>query len=274
MKLKIPSLLLFFLSNLFVPFSLAQKNVCISQGGRFPPFPNPGQTPRKAPKGPRDLTLCRLFKHNTCCDITQTFPASISVRKLASTGEAGAECLQLWELLECSVCDPNVGTRAGPPVVCAEFCERVFEACGGAYFSLDMKTQILSPCGLNDIVCGKLREWASNGTELCSLTGFSVQKHNEDSDGFCYGGKESLGSISDSWKLDRRGPAFNAQTGLFKDVEISERVSWAIGGLVLTAGLIYMSKRKSYNRRQRQVGVNRVVRKLETRSRVSSSLVK
>ncbi|KAJ1695192.1 hypothetical protein LUZ63_011890 [Rhynchospora breviuscula] len=257
-----PPLLVFVFFNLFVPSSSLgerENGLCIYQGGRFPPFSIEGQKPRKAPKGPRDLTLCRVFRHNTCCDITQTYPALVSVRKLASTGEGGRECLHLWELLECSICDPTVGTRSGPPQICASFCNMVFDACSGAYFSLDMKTQILSPCGLNDIVCGKLNKWASNGTELCHLTGFSVHNDSVTSDEggavqFCYGGKESLDSIANSWKFSEHGSAFDSQHSSFWGLET---VSWAIGGMVLTAGLVYISKRKSYSRRQRQAATIR-----------------
>ena len=113
--------------------------VCVSQGGRFPPFRSEGQPPKK---GPKDLTLCRVFRKKTCCEVTQTHPALLSVRKLASTGEASQDCLQLWELLECSICDPLVGTQPGPPLICASFCDRIYEACSRAYFSMDVKTQV------------------------------------------------------------------------------------------------------------------------------------
>lgn len=101
--------------------------------------------------------------------------------------------------------------------------------------------QILSPCGINDIVCGKLSKWASNGTELCYLTGFSVQNDSlasDEVDGqFCYGGKESLDSIANSWRSSEHGSAFDAYNASFWGLE---RVSWAIGGMVLTAGLVYI----------------------------------
>ncbi len=51
--------------------------------------------------------------------------------------------LLLWELLDCSTCDPWVGVRLGPPFVCASFCDMVFKACLEAYFSVDMKTKLL-----------------------------------------------------------------------------------------------------------------------------------
>ena len=116
--------------------------VCISPGGRFPSFSSEGKPPKKVSKGPKDLTLCRVFRRKTCCDVSQTHPALLAIRRLASTGEASSECLQLWELLECSICDPRVGVQPGPPVICASLCDRVFEACSNAYFSMDAKKQV------------------------------------------------------------------------------------------------------------------------------------
>lgn len=118
------------------------NGVCISPGGRFPRFSNEGKPPKKVKKGPRDLNLCRIFRGKTCCDVTQTHPALLSIRRLASTGEASQECLHLWEMLECSICDPRVGVQAGPPVLCTSFCNKVYQACSNAYFSMDAKTQV------------------------------------------------------------------------------------------------------------------------------------
>ncbi|GJM85417.1 hypothetical protein PR202_ga01863 [Eleusine coracana subsp. coracana] len=185
------TVLLILVPLVFAPVAIAgqQKGVCISPGGRFPAFSSEGKPPGKAPKGRRDLALCRIFRQKTCCDVTQTFPALVSVRNLALTGEGSNECLHLWELLECSICDPRVGVRPGPPVVCASFCDMVFKACSEAYFSVDMKTQ----------------RWAT-------------------------------------------------------EMPVGERVSWAIGGMVLTAGLIFISKRKSYSHRQKQAATVRTMR--------------
>ncbi|XP_066327760.1 folate-binding protein 1-like isoform X2 [Miscanthus floridulus] len=187
------------------------KGVCVSPGGRFPAF-------------------------------------SSEVRNLALTGEGSQECIHLWELLECSICDPRVGVRPGPPVVCASFCDMVFKACSESYFSVDMKTQALSPCGLGDILCGKAHKWVSNGTELCRLAGFSVQVSETSSGGvddtFCYGGKASLDSISDSWTSSKDRPTLSGVASWdvqdfqrwAREMPVGERVSWAIGGMVLTAG--------------------------------------
>ncbi|GER32915.1 hypothetical protein STAS_09020 [Striga asiatica] len=252
------------------------NGVCISPGGRFPPFSNEGKPPKKATKGPRDLTLCRVFRRNTCCDVTQTHPALLSIRRLASSsGEGSQECLDLWELLECSVCDPRVGVQPGPPRVCASLCDRVYEACSTAYFAIDAKTQVLSPCGPSDFVCGRASEWVSNGTELCRASGFSVKPSGEES---CYGGKGSLDYIANSWRNSPSDVSTRVQDReILEDfrqwifyMPFNERVSWAVGGMVLTAGLLYV--RKSQNQRLKQAAIQRTARKLGTRLNSTSSL--
>lgn len=70
----------------------------------------------------------------------------MAIRKLASTGEANADCLLLWEFLECSICDPQVGVQSGPPLICASLCDRVYDACSNAYFSMDAKIQVSGTC--------------------------------------------------------------------------------------------------------------------------------
>lgn len=126
----------------FILNPVKAEGVCISKGGKFAPYSSEGKPPRKVSRGPKDLTLCRMFRRKTCCDVAQTHPALITVRRLALTGEATEECVQLWELLECSICDPRVGIQPGPPLICASFCNRVFEACSSAYFSMDAVTQV------------------------------------------------------------------------------------------------------------------------------------
>ncbi|OVA02630.1 Folate receptor-like [Macleaya cordata] len=246
-----PLLLLFF--NLLIFSSTGKPNgVCISQGGRFAPFSSEGKPPSIATKGAKDLTLCRVFRKSTCCDVAQTHPALLTIRRLASAGEANQECLQLWELLECSICDPRVGVQPGPPLICTSFCDKVFQACSNAYFSEDAKTQVLSPCGFGDFVCGRVSEWASNGTELCQLAGFATKSSEDNSEvgiePSCYGGKASLDSIADSWRTSKSGvPKKTQNRGSFKDFQqwvrempFNERVSWAVGGMVLTAGLLFV----------------------------------
>ncbi|XP_014513670.1 uncharacterized protein LOC106772044 [Vigna radiata var. radiata] len=265
-------LLLLLLFHGFLPHSSGKSNgVCVSQGGRFPPFKSEGNVPKK---GPKDLTLCRIFRKKTCCDVTHTHPALMSVRKLATSGEASPECLHLWELLECSICDPRVGTQPGPPLICASLCERIYEACSNAYFSMDVKTQILAPCGVNDFVCGRAAEWVSNGTDLCVAAGFRVTSSDigfiASEEASCYGDKSSLGSVADTWKtsqfeLIQKGESLRMLDDFHqwvREMPFGERVSWAIGGMVLTAGLVFVSKRKSHSQRQKLAAIKRTARKL------------
>ncbi|XP_052194090.1 uncharacterized protein LOC127802367 [Diospyros lotus] len=263
----------FLLLNLLVPLTSGKSDgVCISPGGRFPPFSNEGKPPRRVNRGPKDLTLCRVFRKKTCCDVAQTHPALLSIRRLAVTGEASQECLLLWELLECSICDPQVGTQPGPPLICASLCDRVHKACSDAYFSVDAKTQVLAPCGVNDFVCGRASEWTSNGTELCRAAGFAVMPA-PDVEETCYGGKTSFDSVADSWQTSQSGVSEKAESfGWWQDFQqwlrampFSEKVCWAVGGMVLTAGLIFASKRKSRSQRQKQAAIRRTARKLESK---------
>lgn len=267
-------LLLLLLLNLLLPFSSGKSDgLCISQGGRFPPFSSQGKPPKRVSKGSKDLTLCRVFCRKTCCDAAQTHPALLTIRKLASTGEASQECLQLWELLECSICDPRVGVQPGPPLICTSFCDRVFEACSDAYFSMETVTQVLAPCGVNDFVCGRASQWVHNGTELCHAAGFAVKDDAHVEEKSCYGSKASLDLIADSWKASRsvvlqKGGGLGVLDDFQQwaaEMPFSERVSWAVGGMVLTAGLLFLSKRKSYSQRQKLAAIQRTAKKLETK---------
>ncbi|CAN0914152.1 hypothetical protein LINGRAHAP2_LOCUS28392 [Linum grandiflorum] len=270
------TLALLLLLSLYSQISFSSgksEGVCVSKGGRFPPYEAEGQPPRKVGKGSKDLTLCRIFRKRTCCDAAQTHPALLSLRRLASIGEAKESCLQFWEALECSICDPRVGVQPGPPVICASLCDRAYQACGDAYFSMDSKTRYLAPCGVNDFLCGRAAEWVSNGTDFCTALGFNVQVPEYSFHGAnqaaCYGGKNSVDYISDSWTKPQRNQ--NAVTlGWLEgfqqwalEMSFSEMVSWAVGGLVLTAGLLFLSKRKSYNRRQKLAAIQRAARRLD-----------
>jgi hypothetical protein len=121
--------------------------------------------------------------------------------------------------------------------------------------------QVLAPCGVNDFVCGRASEWVSNGTELCNAAGFAVNPSHEmyigTEDTSCYGGKASLDSIADSWRASHSKVPQRAEIlGLFEDFQrwargmpFSERVSWAVGGMVLTAGLLFLRSDQSIHLR-------------------------
>ena len=106
--------------------------------------------------------------------------------------------------------------------------------------------QVLAPCGVNDFVCGRASEWVSNGTELCSAAGFSVKISDEEAS--CYGSKARLDSIANSWKTSP-SVVSSQRTGYLgfweafqqwvKEMSFHERVSWLIGSVVFSAGLLF-----------------------------------
>ncbi|WZY74263.1 hypothetical protein YC2023_006503 [Brassica napus] len=115
------------------------------------------------------LNLCNAFHGNTCCS------SSLALQNLATHGEASKDCLYLFELLECSICHPDVG---GPLRICASFCDSVFKACSDAYFSTsDSTNQVIVPCGARNgtYICEKASKLETNGTSFCEAVGFSVQ---------------------------------------------------------------------------------------------------
>lgn len=255
---------------------------CVSPGGHFPRFSSEGLPPRKSLKGSTDLTSCRIFRKKTCCSAAQTHPILLSIRKLASEGEASQECLALWELLECSICDPRVGVRPGPPVICRTFCDSVFQACAGAFFAVDTKTEILMPCGSKDAICGRGLEWASSGSQFCQLAGFSVIEPMDKSTAlenyFCFDGRTSIEMLD---VLDRTSQTDSSKKVLdsnllqelyqwARQMDTSERICWAVGGMVLTAGIIFMSKRRGHSYRQKQAAFQRTKNMLEARVKQQS----
>ncbi|XP_039127295.1 uncharacterized protein LOC120263452 isoform X2 [Dioscorea cayenensis subsp. rotundata] len=236
-------LLLLLLFALVIP-SLAGKSsgVCVCPGGRFPPFSSEGKAPGFVSRGPRDLALCRVFRKSTC-DLAQTYPALLAMRRLASAGEASQECFSLWELLECSICHPLVGVQPGPPLICESFCDGIFQACANAYFSIDAKTQVLFPCGPSDVVCGRASEWVSN---VCP----SVTERNQ-----------ALNQLLVHGALLDLGPFFKGGNSMVLEdfrqwLGNTEKVSWAIGGMVLTAGLLFVRGMQAKKTRRFLLGYN------------------
>lgn len=261
-----------------------ESGKCVSPGGRFPRFSSEALPPRKSLKGSNDLTSCRIFRKKTCCSAAQTHPILLSIRKLASEGEASQECLALWEFLECSICDPRVGVRPGPPVICRSFCDSVLQACAHAFFAVDTKTEILTPCGSRDTICGRGLEWTSSGSEFCQLAGFSVIEPMDKSTGlenpFCFDGRTSIEMVDAQDRTSHTDSSKKVWASLLQEfyqwarqMDTGERISWAIGGMVLTAGIIFMSKRRGHSHRQKQAAFQRTKSMLEARVRQQQSLI-
>lgn len=103
-------------------------------------------------------------------------------------------------------------------------------------------------------MCGRASEWISNGTDLCLAAGFSVKPSDDPQELSCYGGKASLDYVADFWKASESRVPYEAEdSGALEDFKqwleampFSEKVSWAVGGMVLTAGLIFARSDNSY----------------------------
>ncbi|XP_024007104.1 uncharacterized protein LOC18011706 isoform X4 [Eutrema salsugineum] len=260
-------LLISFSSGAVKPDS---KGVCVSKGGRFQPYESEGKPPKSVGRGSKDLTLCRVFRKRTCCSSAQTNSAFVAVRNLATYGEASQDCLHLFELLECSICNPNVGIQPGPPRICASFCNKVFEACKDAYFASNALTQMIGPCGVNDdIICVKASNWESNGTAFCEAAGFSVQTNDDSREEPCYGSKASLESVVESWSREtRKKTASKTETlSCFKDLLQWVRVMTTIqkislGVSFLVAGMFLIRQWHNRNQKQRLAAIHKAARRL------------
>ncbi|KAI4372283.1 hypothetical protein MLD38_010531 [Melastoma candidum] len=227
------------LTTLFISLSLSsfggRNEFCVSKGGRFLPYPLAGKAPGKA----LGLTFCRVFRGRTCCGVEQTHSALLSVRKLAVNGEASQECVDMWELLECSICDPKIGVQPGPPLICASLCDRIFHACLEAYFGRDFSSRDLAPCSPGELVCAKASYLFPNGTELCNAVGFSVMSDDagnmELSEEYCYGSRASLDTIQNSWKSSRKNHPEKSKKEGFSEEALSWGQSLSDAGEILTS---------------------------------------
>ncbi|KAJ0234246.1 hypothetical protein HA466_0277640 [Hirschfeldia incana] len=169
------------------PVNSSKNGVSIAKEGRFPPSASEGKLPKLADLEFEDLNVCKAFHGKTCSSASRMLSASLAVKSLATYGEAVKDCLDLFEILECSICK-----SATLLPICASFCDRVFEACSDAYFSTsDASDQVIVPCGAREsIICGKASKWETNGTAFCCAVGFTVQSAVEEVP--CYGSKSSL----------------------------------------------------------------------------------
>ncbi|CAH8386141.1 unnamed protein product [Eruca vesicaria subsp. sativa] len=206
----------------------SENRVCVSKGGRYE---LEGKLPKFADLEFKDLNMCNVFHGKTCCSASQMLSVSLALQNLAVHGEASKECLFWFELLECSICHPDVGTQLDSIRICASFCDSVFEACSDAYFTSDDTNQVIVPCGAsNGIICVKVSKWGTNGTAFCDALGFTVQTAD---DSPCYGSKTSLESMVKLLTKTENGAWFQDLKKLVSEMTLSQQFSWVATFTVL-----------------------------------------
>ncbi|CAA7015864.1 unnamed protein product [Microthlaspi erraticum] len=168
----------------------------------------------------KDQNMCNVFHGKTCCS------ASVALENLATYGEAAKECLDLFELLECSICHPHVEIQSGT----LRICDRVFEACSDAYFSSDANNQVQVPCGAsNSIICGKASKWESSGRVFCDAVGFTVTNDDDSVEEPFNGSKSSLEEpVMESFVKTENFAGFRDHQKRVREMIRAQQLSWVI----------------------------------------------
>ncbi|CAE5966241.1 unnamed protein product [Arabidopsis arenosa] len=234
-------------------FNSDETRVCISKGGRFLPYESEGETPMPSSLEFKDLNLCKVFHGKTCCSASTMHSASLALENLATYGEATKDCLDMFELLECSICQPNVGIQSEPLHICASFCDRVFEACSDAYFSRNASNQVIVPCGASEgtIICGKASKWESNGTAFCYALGFTVQTAGDLTEEPCYGSKSSLEPVVETVIKTETFAWFQDLQKLVREMTLVQQISWVV--------TLFLIGTTAFNRRRYQQEIQAMV---------------
>ncbi|XP_033132109.1 uncharacterized protein LOC103833822 [Brassica rapa] len=239
----------------------SENGVCISKRGR--PYELEGKLPK-----PGDLNLCNASHDKTC------WSASLALQNLATHGEASKDCFYFYDLLECSICHPDVGVQSERLRICASFCDRVFEACSDAYFSTsDASNQVIVPCGAsNGIICVKVFKWGTNGTSFCEAVGFTVDQTADVS--ACYGSSiSSFGPAVKSLIKTENVGWFQDLKKLVREMTLVQQFSWVVTLIVLGKMLFNRWRYQQQMRAMIQRDARRLIRYMNGRICNSNFLI-
>eukprot|EP01006_Ploeotia_vitrea_P010493 TRINITY_DN27250_c0_g1_i1.p1 TRINITY_DN27250_c0_g1~~TRINITY_DN27250_c0_g1_i1.p1 ORF type:complete len:318 (+),score=131.21 TRINITY_DN27250_c0_g1_i1:3-956(+) len=130
------------------------------------------------PRARADLVFCHEHRKATCCSREDTTQLLIRASPLFQAQQhpeqqqqAFSEACRQWTAaMLCTPCDHQVGTgkKRG---VCASACRQWFHACANDLFFTSPKSQLLSPCRADALVCSPLRLVVRDGAELCERAG-------------------------------------------------------------------------------------------------------
>jgi len=158
------------LSVLVTGLVAGDENCMSQQGFVFNPIP-----PRKKALT-RPLSFCEHYSRRTCCTTSMT---NRIVRRAAIATSAGfsPKCRRMTEMLECSVCHPDVGTGRIRSV-CDRTCNAWFGACKEEFYSASGTS--LRPCFGNALVCSPLGLIVTSGLEFCKIMGHVPESQTGD----------------------------------------------------------------------------------------------
>eukprot|EP00892_Ulva_mutabilis_P003628 jgi/Ulvmu1/1637/UM114_0003.1 len=116
--------------------------------------------------------FCKEFQGCSCCNSSHVLTIRNDILHLGLDESMSRECLQDVEAHSCAVCDPWIGT-GGVRQYPQSFCDSWHGHCKRAFVTINPVTGLLDWCSeaSNALICGRLDEFASNGTTLCSLVG-------------------------------------------------------------------------------------------------------
>lgn len=133
------------------------------------------------------MPFCQVYSRRTCCAQRQARGVYETVLPYIFSEIRNPDCRDLAASLLCHPCFPPEAASEGG--VCHSTCDAWFRACGAEWFSRPSPSTVTSlpptalvPCNLQQsLVCSRLDDLVSSGTELCEAFGVSVAEENRGS---------------------------------------------------------------------------------------------
>jgi len=108
---------------------------------------------RKPPE-PQSLTICNTFSDRTCCNTTHTNKIRRQIIGYYDDKELSVDCRTIGVELQCSMCDPRIGTRLFDGV-CLDYCQKAYRSCREAFYEVSTSGRLWA-CLSTSLVCSTL----------------------------------------------------------------------------------------------------------------------
>jgi len=158
---------------------------------------------RKPPEA-QSLTICNTFSDRTCCNSTHTDKIKRQILGYYDDKELSVDCRTIGVELQCSMCDPRIGTRLFEGV-CLDYCQKAYRSCREAFYEISSSGKLFA-CLSTSLVCSTLetivteklalsgrKEPYARGETFCKQLGLTVSSEQN-----CYDGSLSAPSRSTS----------------------------------------------------------------------------